>query len=52
MRMLCLEMLRVRDPEALYERAAERKSRMLLLPYGIPMTVAALGYFALQGLYG
>ena len=41
----------VRDPEALYQIAAERKPRMRLLPYGIPMTLAALGYFACQGMY-
>jgi prepilin peptidase CpaA len=42
---------RIRDPEQLFKEAAERKPKMLLLPYGIPMTVAALGYFAYQGMY-
>lgn len=50
-RMLISEFVEVRDPEALFQRAAERKTRMFLLPYGIPMTVAALGYFAFQGMY-
>jgi prepilin peptidase CpaA len=50
-RMLISEFIQVRDPEALFQRAAERKPRMFLLPYGIPMTVAALGYFAFNGMY-
>jgi prepilin peptidase CpaA len=49
--MILREFWEVRDAEALYQRAAERKPRMRLLPYGIPMTVAALGYFAYQGMY-
>jgi prepilin peptidase CpaA len=49
--MLIGEFVEVRDPEALFQRAAERKSRMYLLPYGIPMTIAALSYFAFQGMY-
>lgn len=49
--MLVGEFVEVRDPEALFQRAAERKSRMYLLPYGVPMTIAALGYFAFQGMY-
>jgi prepilin peptidase CpaA len=49
--MLIGEFVEVRDPEALFQRAAERKQRMYLLPYGIPMTIAALGYFAFQGMY-
>jgi prepilin peptidase CpaA len=49
--MLVGEFVEVRDAEALYQRAAERKSKMFLLPYGIPMTIAALGYFLFQGMY-
>lgn len=49
--MLIGEFVEVRDPEACFQRAAERKSKMYLLPYGIPMTIAALGYFAYQGMY-
>ncbi len=45
------DIFRIRDSEVLFQQAAERKSRMLLLPYGIPMTIAALGYFAVQGMY-
>jgi len=40
----------VRNADKLYDIAQERKSRMLLLPYGIPMTVAAIGYFAMFGM--
>jgi len=49
--MLIGEFFEVKDPEKLFQRAAERKPRMYLLPYGIPMTIAALGYFAFQGMY-
>jgi prepilin peptidase CpaA len=49
--MLIGEFFTVKDPETLFQRAAERKPRMYLLPYGIPMTLAALGYFAFQGMY-
>ncbi len=50
-KMIIAEWLRVRDADKLYEIASERKPRMLLLPYGIPMTIAALGYFAFAGMY-
>jgi prepilin peptidase CpaA len=45
------DIFRIRNSDVLFEQAAERKPRMLLLPYGIPMTVAALGYFFVQGMY-
>lgn len=45
------EWFKVRNPDKLYEIASERKPTMLLLPYGIPMTIAALGYFAFCGMY-
>jgi prepilin peptidase CpaA len=41
----------IRDSETLFQQAAARKPTMFLLPYGIPMTIAALGYFAYQGMY-
>lgn len=44
------EIVTVRDADKLYDLAAERKPRMLLLPYGIPMTLAAIGYFAFTGM--
>lgn len=50
MKMITQEIVEVRDPETLFAIAKERKPRMMLLPYGVPMTIAALGYFATQGL--
>lgn len=44
------EIVTVRDADKLYEISQERKPTMTLLPYGIPMTVAAIGYFAFAGL--
>ncbi len=44
------EIATVRNADKLYEISQERKPRMLLLPYGIPMTIAAIGYFAFAGL--
>jgi prepilin peptidase CpaA len=49
--MIIREFWDVCDAEQLYQRAAARKPTMRLLPYGIPMTIAALGYFAYQGMY-
>jgi prepilin peptidase CpaA len=40
----------IRDPAALAAIAAERKPTMTLLPYGIPMAVGTIGYFAAAGL--
>ncbi|MFH5805314.1 prepilin peptidase [Alienimonas sp. DA493] len=33
------------------EAAAERKPRMKLLPYGLPICIGSLGYFAYAGMY-
>ncbi|MEN6558074.1 MAG: prepilin peptidase [Thermoguttaceae bacterium] len=44
------EILEVRDPNALSAIAAERKSRMLLLPYGIPIAIGSIAYFAWAGM--
>ncbi len=44
------EIVTIRDPEKLSEIAAERKSSMLLLPYGIPIAIGTIGYFAFSGL--
>jgi prepilin peptidase CpaA len=44
------EIFTVRDADKLYEISQSRKSQMKLLPYGIPMTIAAIGYFAYAGL--
>jgi prepilin peptidase CpaA len=44
--MICNEILTVRDPEKLATIAAERKPTMLLLPYGIPIAIGTIAYFA------
>jgi prepilin peptidase CpaA len=40
----------VRNPETLSAIAAERKSSMRLLPYGIPIAIGTILYFAWMGL--
>jgi prepilin peptidase CpaA len=47
---ICSEILTIRDPEQLSEIAAERKSSMLLLPYGIPIAIGTILYFAWTGM--
>ncbi|WP_437194037.1 A24 family peptidase [Planctomicrobium sp. SH527] len=44
------EMLSIKDPRKLSEIAAERKPRMLLLPYGIPICIGSIGYFVFSGM--
>lgn len=44
------EIVSVKNPITLSEIAKERKPRMLLLPYGIPLTIGAILYFAFTGL--
>jgi prepilin peptidase CpaA len=44
------EIFEVRDPNALSAIAAERKSAMLLLPYGIPIAIGSIAYFAWAGM--
>jgi prepilin peptidase CpaA len=44
------EILTIRDPEQLATIAAERKPTMLLLPYGIPMAIGTIAYFAWMGM--
>lgn len=46
------EITTVKDPRKLSEIAAERKPRMLLLPYGIPICCGALAYFFQAGMFG
>jgi len=48
--MILSEILILRDPEQLAKIAAERKSSMMLLPYGIPIAIGSIGYFAYMGL--
>jgi len=44
------EVFAVKDPRKLSAIAAERKPRMLLLPYGIPICIGAIGYFLWAGM--
>jgi prepilin peptidase CpaA len=44
-----VEVLTIRNPVALAERAARRKPAMLLLPYGIPIAAGSILYFAVAG---
>jgi prepilin peptidase CpaA len=44
------EILTVRNPEKLSESAAARKPTMMLLPYGIPIAVGSIAYFAWMGI--
>ena len=48
--MIWAEVLTVRNPEKLSTIAAERKSSMLLLPYGIPIAIGTIAYFAWTGM--
>jgi prepilin peptidase CpaA len=48
--MILTEILTVRDPNQLSAIAAERKSSMLLLPYGIPIAIGTIAYFAWTGM--
>lgn len=40
----------IRDPEKLATIAAQRKPSMMLLPYGIPIAIATIGYFVWTGM--
>lgn len=44
------EILTVRNPEKLSATAAARKPTMMLLPYGIPIAVGSIAYFAWVGI--
>lgn len=44
------EVNRLRDPQVIAEKAAERKPDMLLLPYGIPIAIGTIAYFAWTGM--
>ena len=48
--MICNEILTVKDPEKLATIAAERKPTMMLLPYGIPIAIGTIAYFACAGM--
>lgn len=44
------EVVSIRDPNVLSAIAAERKSSMMLLPYGIPIAIGTIAYFAWSGM--
>lgn len=44
------EIMVIRDPEQLAVIAADRKSTMMLLPYGIPIAMGSIAYFAWAGM--
>jgi prepilin peptidase CpaA len=44
------EIMTIRDPEALSTIAAQRKSSMMLLPYGIPIALGTIAYFIWSGM--
>jgi prepilin peptidase CpaA len=44
------EIMTVKNPEALATIAAERKSSMRLLPYGIPIAIGTVLYFSWMGM--
>lgn len=44
------EILIIRHPERLAELAAQRKPKMLLLPYGIPIAIGTIIYFTINGM--
>ncbi len=48
--VIAMEIFMIRDPNCLAAIAAERKPTMLLLPYGIPITMGTLLYFAWMGM--
>lgn len=48
--MIMTEFMTISSPQKLSEIAAERKPRMLLLPYGIPICVGSIGYFLYAGM--
>lgn len=48
--MIATEILTIRNANELSEIAADRKSSMLLLPYGIPIAIGSIAYFAWMGM--
>ncbi len=48
--LILSEIMTIRDPNQLSQIAAERKSSMLLLPYGIPIAIGSIAYFAWMGM--
>jgi prepilin peptidase CpaA len=49
--LILQEIMTIRDPSQLASMAADRKSSMLLLPYGIPIAIGTITYFFWEGLF-
>ena len=49
--MIFTEVLTIGSPSELSAIAAERKSSMMLLPYGIPIAIGTIAYFAWAGMF-
>lgn len=47
---ILMEILTIRDPNRLSQLAADRKSSMRLLPYGIPIAIGSIAYFTWSGM--
>jgi len=50
LQMIVHEILSIRNPAVLAERAVERKKNMMLLPYGIPIAIGSIACFGYMGL--
>ena len=48
--MILNEILTIKDPDQLAAIATERKPKMMLLPYGIPIAIGTIAYFAWAGM--
>ena len=48
--MILSEIKTVKDPNELSRIAADRKPTMMLLPYGIPIAIGTIAYFAWSGM--
>ena len=48
--MILNEIVTIRNPDQLAVIASDRKSSMLLLPYGIPIAIGTIAYFAWEGM--
>lgn len=48
--MIAVEWMTVKNPAELSRIAKERKSQMLLLPYGIPICIGSIAYFFYAGM--
>jgi len=48
--MIAAEWLTIKNPGELSRIAAERKPRMMLLPYGIPICIGSIAYFFYAGM--